>query len=735
MQILRIALLIVIGALSIYSKGAYKVSPMHQGGKSGEILSRILKCNEKEIEIDYIVSEYTTENVIEQNHTRLIFGNCKREVSEGKPVLPYIVSKILLPLDRGIESISLILGDSITLPGKIKLEYGSSLIRFVEDYEVKKAVADKKIYESTNAYPHKKVILHSIQRKRGVPYAIIKIYPLSYYPAQQKVTIFNKVRLKIKLKQNTVNQNALCTNLKDFDLKDFENPEMITLIPDDYCYGRQYNGSVGLRGEYRYVIITNNGLKNSNALPNLNTLASERDVQGFTDTIVTVEEIYENYDGIDNPERIRNFIKDAYNIWKTEFVLLGGDINIVPARFINVVDGQVNEVASDAYYQCLDGSYNNNNNNLWGEATDGIDGGEIDFSPDVNLGRASAEDATEMSNFISKVLKYEKDKRTGNNYLTHASFVGEKVLNLKDSVSYGKFYMDQIRYGEDGHGYSTAGFIECTDVQYSTVYEYDNNWPSDGIAQQEHMRNKINSDEIGYINHLGHSTLKKNMKMYRGQEEYLTNKNPIFHYSQGCFVGRFEEDCFGERFICENRSGMWSAVLNSHWGIGRKDNTDGASQKLQREFWDAYFNEKKLYVGECMADQREDHIHRIANQVEDPERWGYFVSNLLGAPATKFRIYDDMTNSQIQDRANFNKNKHSMNYKLINLKNYIGLRLSKTLDGYFMIYSLNGKLIKKQSFYNKDYINVDISDISPGAYTFKINLDNYQIFKRVIIQK
>lgn len=57
--------------------------------------------------------------------------------------------------------------------------------------------------------------------------------------------------------------------------------------------------------------------------------------------IIDVAWIYANYIGYDNPEKIRNFIIDAYTNWNTTYCLLGGDIAVVPHRLLYVMSGDV----------------------------------------------------------------------------------------------------------------------------------------------------------------------------------------------------------------------------------------------------------------------------------------------------------------------------------------------------------------------------------------------------------
>jgi PKD repeat protein len=168
---------------------------------------------------------------------------------------------------------------------------------------------------------------------------------------------------------------------------------------DDYSMNYTYisypdppvNSSiVNSANSYDYVIVTTNSFINSSPNPidsrdwfTFQNLTDYKNSTGTNTTIATVEEIkndphYWNYTNPifnDTEAQIRNFIIHAYQSWGIEYVLLGGDIDIVPARYLwykNLEeDGKSDSLPSDLYYSCLDGSYNENNNSYWGEPTDG----------------------------------------------------------------------------------------------------------------------------------------------------------------------------------------------------------------------------------------------------------------------------------------------------------------------------------------------------------------------------
>ena len=80
------------------------------------------------------------------------------------------------------------------------------------------------------------------------------------------------------------------------------------------------------------MAITGQAMANATTDYTINDLIAYKQSHGMSATVVTLEDIYANYAGVDQPEQIRNFIIDAYNNWETDYVLLGGDSNIVPCR-------------------------------------------------------------------------------------------------------------------------------------------------------------------------------------------------------------------------------------------------------------------------------------------------------------------------------------------------------------------------------------------------------------------
>ncbi len=90
-------------------------------------------------------------------------------------------------------------------------------------------------------------------------------------------------------------------------------------------------------------------------------------------------------------------------------MLLGGDADLIPVRHVYVESFGAVESAmpTDSYYACLDGPWNGDGDDLWGEPHDGAQGAEIDLLAELYVGRAPVKSAREADNFVNKTVLYE----------------------------------------------------------------------------------------------------------------------------------------------------------------------------------------------------------------------------------------------------------------------------------------------------------------------------------------
>lgn len=561
---------------------------------------------------------------------KCVVGNAVPVYNEGEPVLPVIFTRVILPYGHTVDKIKVIRANATPVQGQHFIEFGPAAIALMPGAKVRKAVPKAEIYTSDNPFPVQNHKLVTIQKMRGVTFACLQIYPITYYPKSGKLEYYKTISVQVSTKPASAS-NGIRVRLDGMKkmCKEVENIELLNTYQDGKIQGSYQRGICNPGEEFKWVFVTSAAIAGATTNPNVNDLVQQRQSQGFTTKVQTIEDVYTNYDGVDNPEKLRNFVIDAYNNWATEFIVLGGDVDVVPLRQLWVyIDGATqDQIDSDLYFQCLDGEYNYDGDIYWGEPDDGYDYFDVDMEAEVFIGRISAGDATEMANAIYKIMAYENTP-ADEAYLKTVLMLGE-YLGFGGIMEYAKPSLEQIINGVDS--LNLKGFIEIPEFTVDGLYE------ADSAYDKADVLDKINSSRAGpysIIQHFGHSNATYGFKLSNGDEGDFTNDKPIFSHSQGCSEGKFSKDCIAERFTTSTRTGFWGVVFCSNLSFGFLDNIDGPSQMLAREFWDAYFGEDMEYVGALNKDSHDDNLDIVSAPII---RWTIYISNLLGDPATKIR--------------------------------------------------------------------------------------------------
>jgi hypothetical protein len=291
---------------------------------------------------------------------------------------------------------------------------------------------------------------------------------------------------------------------------------------------------------------------------------------------------------------------------------------------------------ADLYYACLDGPYNFDGDEKWGEPHDGKNGSDVDLIAELYVGRACVENAEEVDNFVHKTIEY-MSLPSGDTYLGEATFAGE-YLGDYGIASYAGTTLNQLINGSSENGFTTVG-IPANHFHIDKLYDElypgfnpQNPWGT-GWPKQE-IITRINNG-VHLLNHDGHANYDYNMRMSTSDVMGLTNDhNFCFVYSQGCMSGGFDNgDCIAEYFTVKNIHGAFAGIWNARYGWFWSYSTDGDSQRYHREFWDAVFGENLREIGRANHDSKEDNLFLIQRSCM---RWVYYETNLFGDPAVTF---------------------------------------------------------------------------------------------------
>jgi hypothetical protein len=553
----------------------------------------------------------------------------------GAPVLPFKPIRVLVPQSKEVQSVNVIYGNRKCLEGRFNLQYGRTPVPTSYD----KVVVDQpnpKIYSSANPFPGILFSKLSEQYLRGYEIVPLTLYPVQYIPKTGKLFYYETMTVTVSFQETGKTSPMFRDSPQDkiLVLNTVDNPDVAETYTktEPLMQPTHVNSSKS----YDYVIITKNALNSS-----FQPLVNWKILKGLTATIVLVEDILSDpdyfCDGMfgdgcgsefnGTAARIRNFVKDAYQNWGTEYVLLGGDVGIIPARgvygFVDVENPPApytidRHMPCDMYYGTLDGSWDNDNDTIFGEPVyigstnspeNGTAGEEADFFGEVYIGRATVDTPEEAENFVNKTLWYEQT--TDDNYLKKAVMMGEKL----DDQTYGSNNKDLV-----------------TDVipQYTTTRLYNR----DATFSATAVINSLNSGPH-IVNHDGHANANFVMGLDLTDVDGLNNTEYFMAYSVGCEAVAFDGgggDAIAEHFIF-NPHGAFAFIGNTRYGWYSSGTSSGPGDKLDREFF-SVVNNTANNLGKALQFSKEN---QFSTGMNDAKRWTYFVLVLLGDPETAIK--------------------------------------------------------------------------------------------------
>lgn len=595
------------------------------------------------ISVLYSFSEPILEQVKigEKVYDRLIMMDASGFGNPGEPQLPAKGAYILLPQQTQVKNI-VVTGRKEKTDGTFLIEPYEQPIPTSQTKSAPLPIPNDDIYYSSEMFPGRLYDEIGVQCFRGYKILVLRLYPVQYVPFSGELFYYPRLKVSVEVMRDA-RVHPLYRGLEKDEqmvMQKVDNPD----VADTYTWlgdGRERNDD----DFYDFVIITKNQLKDGFA-----DLQNKHNYCEMKTKIQTVEDIYNEYDGIDNAEKIRNFIIDEYSNSRVDYVLIAGDSyncnSEIPVRNLsaNISIGSSKEyrteIPSDFYYACLDGSFNFDGNGYWGEYKDGVNGNHPDLYAEVYVGRACVDTETEVYNFVDKTIEY-LNNNPSSWYLKKVLLAGE-FTDFSGEAKWGGNFLNELIDFCNNHGYPTEGIPSNT---FSINKLYDQNWPA---GEQFGWPVKILiygiNMNIHIINHVGHadqtSVMKISCNPEAGNIDELQNDKPFFIHSVGCFVGWFDkedDDCIGEYLTIKNKYGAFAGLFNTRQGFGKYYSTDGPSPRLLREFWDAVFGENITMISQAIYDAKEDNIWQInTSDTSDTMRYVTYSLNLFGDPALAF---------------------------------------------------------------------------------------------------
>ena len=596
---------------------------------SGLLFLTISFVNAADTQIDLNFDE----PIISEN--KIISNFITTQQVPGEPLIPFYGAKILLPY--GEEIVDINVSHSSWKP--IAFDTYIDFARTPQPTSVKEIIQTQRneaIYESKAPYPLTEYTHISSEMYKGYSIALINIFPIRYIPGTGTVEYSSNWSLKI--------QTSFNGKLADYQSRMLQNSNKVHIELDrmvDNSYEKHsYQGQESLPSykdniidpadPHDYIIVTS-----QNFVSQFTDFKNWKNNQGSSAEIYTIEDIYSNYSGNSQREKIRNFIILAYDLWSAsdtplEYVLLGGDDEIIPSvNFFVQAGGTTGYIPSDLYYGGLDGNWNDDGDNRLGEMED-----NPDFFPEVAVGRIPGDLAQDFVNAINKIKDYTDIPKPS---LEKACMVGEN-LNW-NPVTWGGDYKDDV-----------ALRIPVDNYHFYTLYQREGTYSGNAV------KNAINAG-MGIINHMGHANYGILMGMNPNTPDSFVNDEYGFIYTQGCYPAAFDEatsqsaECVGERLVIAERGPM-AFIGNTRYGWYSPGSIEGPSQQFDRTFFDALFIEDIRALGKANDYSKVALASTVSNAWA---RWCYYELVLFGDPAAEIIITDgefpyvEVNNIQILD--------------------------------------------------------------------------------------
>ncbi len=509
----------------------------------------------------------------------------------GKPMLPSKELKIALPAGMAVISVQVvntteeeISGEYNIFPSQPPMKIGNS------DVDANFVQPDNQTYTSSQPYPSELVRFINQTDLAGQSMAEVEIFPLRYVPSQKQLTYCTSITFEINGSSGYECGDYLSPNISEDGRRTYEqtakemvgNPEAVQLVSS-------FKLSTTLLppgGPFPHVIITSSTYASS-----FQPLVDWHTQKGVKDTVIDISWIYDNYTGADT-QKVRSFIIDAAANWGTTYFLLGGEDETVPFCYRNYYSDE--NPPGDEYYSDYDNDWTN----------------------EVFVGRVPVGSTNEVTIFVNKVLKYEKDPPL-TDYLLDALFIGMDL----DASTPTQLLKENI----------------CTSIPVPSYFNVNKVYDSYGGNHRDSVIYYLNQGQH-LVNHADHSNTNvmctgdynHGWCLYDYDVDALTNVDQTsIIVSVGCLPNHMDgTECIAEHFVTynANRGGV-AFTGNTRDGFYSPGNPYALSSALDKQWWVSLFSRNKYHLGQTLADAK--HYFSTSSAVEKHCEWTF---NLLGEP-------------------------------------------------------------------------------------------------------
>jgi hypothetical protein len=481
------------------------------------------------------------------------------------------------------------------------------------------------LYQSSSPLPAQLYNNQKVGYCRGYTLLSFTLAPVQYIPGKGTILYYPEMAVDIELESSSEdNPRYRANDMDEFWVKNLVfNPEMTTYYKHTQGVPLDYPGGIcDPSEEYDFVIITTttNGLNHWDVTPSLpynwTSLMNKHELDdGLSCILVTIQDIddhpdYQNANPLfdDLQAHIREFCRDAYQDWGTDYVFIGGDAEWIPARLMDYE--YESNCDSDLYWSNLDNTFNDDQDSDWGEEGDT----GFDLYSELFIGRITCDTPQDVSNWMKKSFYYTD--ATDKDYLDNAAFYGGDTTwdcQGDDFIDYSAIQGTSGWLGPDpgAHGaYPTwlgfqFGFETWNNNNPGMNYDLSVKWtaepPNQGgwqggseSAAISGLRTAINNNQVTLLSGIAHANEGMSLDVYDDDwESEYHNTEPFFLHDYGCHCGDMDatDDGVLHSMLFHSDTALaFGCVYHTSYGWGSFGDTNSSSALQQKLFWDYLFD-------------------------------------------------------------------------------------------------------------------------------------------------
>ncbi|MBN1861604.1 MAG: hypothetical protein JW840_09115 [Candidatus Thermoplasmatota archaeon] len=512
-----------------------------------------------------------------EGYNPIYLSEGKSTTEIGKPMLPIKNIRIALPSGMKATTIHIDEIKEQTLKGTYLVypaQPASPLNRKPEDHDFIRP--DFQTYQSNQIYPSKSVELISQSDLAGQSIASIILYPIHYLPSQKKLSFIRSITFTIEGTSGYIYGDYLPHHIASSEQEMIQHMlENMVINPDDVVlHSSAISQKIGVDpGNYDYVIITQDSWVDA-----FQPLKDWKTKKGIPANIVTTTWIYNSggYSG-SSVDKIRSFVQDVYTNWGTRYILLGGDVDVVPCHYRTFSSVDPDPVPNDAYYADFDS----------------------DWICEVHVGRASVtgtgSGTGKIGNFINKIMTYEKNPSL-TDFAKNAGFFG--------------FDLDSHTHAQQCKINIDTSYVPSSWIM-TTVYDSDSgNHRTNVISALNAGQNLMNHADHSGSDFMGTGYVNHDIGLWNADMDALTNGNKQgILYSMGCDPAAYDSpNCIAEHFVRNSNGGGVAFIGNSRYGWYYVGDYNTLSMGYDVEFFKSIFQDNLYKLGTAFSDHKNDEV-------------------------------------------------------------------------------------------------------------------------------